>query len=123
MKTNPLRIIWIMLGTISMALGCIGVILPVLPTTPFLLLASFCGQGSKRFHGWFMGTRLYKKHLDSFVRNRSMTLKTKMMILLPVSVILFIAFLMMDNVVGPDGNYFCLLFQVLLFLKHIRTYL
>lgn len=122
MKTNPLRIIWIMLGTISMALGCIGVILPVLPTIPFLLLASFClARGSKRFHGWFMGTRLYKKHLDSFVRNRSMTLKTKMMILLPVSVILFIAFLMMDNVVGRTAIIFVFFFKYYYFLKHIRT--
>ena len=122
MKTNPLRIIWIMLGTISMALGCIGVILPVLPTTPFLLLASFClARGSKRVHGWFMGTRLYKKHLDSIVRNRSMTLKTKMMILLPVSVILFIAFLMMDNVVGRTAIIFVFFFKYYYFLKHIRT--
>ena len=50
-----------------------------------------------------------------------MTLKTKMMILLPVSVILFIAFLMMDNVVGRTAIIFVFFFKYYYFLKHIRT--
>ncbi len=51
-----------------------------------------------------------------------MTLKTKMMILLPVSVILFIAFLMMDNVVGRTAIIFVFFFfKYYYFLKHLRT--
>ena len=77
-KKNPLRIIWLFFGFLAMGIGAAGVVLPVLPTTPFLLLASFClAKGSERFHRWFTGTKLYKKHLESFVENRSMTLKTK----------------------------------------------
>ena len=61
---NPIKILWLAAAFISMALGAIGVILPVLPTTPFLLLASFCfAKGSERFHKWFTKTKLYKKHL------------------------------------------------------------
>ena len=87
-----------MIGIVSMVLGAIGVVLPVLPTTPFLLLASFCfAKGSDRFHKWFIGTKLYKKHLESFVTSRSMTLKTKLCILLPASAMLILA---MSNIYG-----------------------
>ena len=59
---------------------------------------SYCfARGSERFHRWFCGTKLYQKHLDSFVKERAMTLKTKLCILLPASAMLILAFLMMQN--------------------------
>lgn len=76
------KIIYIAVGLLAFVMGTIGVVLPILPTTPFYLLASFCFmRGSERFDGWFKGTKLYKKHLESFVNNRAMTLKQKVMIL------------------------------------------
>lgn len=96
---SPIKLLWLMIGIVSMVLGAIGVVLPVLPTTPFLLLASFCfAKGSDRFHKWFIGTKLYKKHLESFVTSRSMTLKTKLCILLPASAMLILAMLAMSNI-------------------------
>ena len=66
MKKNPIKILWLVIGFLAMGIGMIGVALPVLPTTPFLLLASFClAKGSERFHKWFTGTKLYQKHLYS----------------------------------------------------------
>lgn len=98
---SPIKLLWLMIGIVSMVLGAIGVVLPVLPTTPFLLLASFCfAKGSDRFHKWFIGTKLYKKHLESFVTSRSMTLKTKLCILLPASAMLILAMLAMSNNMG-----------------------
>jgi uncharacterized membrane protein YbaN (DUF454 family) len=98
---SPIKLLWLMIGIVSMVLGAIGVVLPVLPTTPFLLLASFCfAKGSDRFHKWFIGTKLYKKHLESFVTSRSMTLKTKLCILLPASAMLILAMLAMSNIYG-----------------------
>ncbi|MGL5085249.1 MAG: YbaN family protein [Clostridium sp.] len=76
------KYIYITIGLISFVLGAIGVILPILPTTPFLLLSSFCfAKGSDRFNNWFLQTKLYKKHLESFVNKREMTLKQKIAIL------------------------------------------
>ncbi|HHT50091.1 MAG TPA: DUF454 domain-containing protein [Eubacteriaceae bacterium] len=74
--------VYIILGFIFVAIGSLGVILPVLPTTPFLLLASFFfTKGSERFNAWFMSTKLYKNYIEDFVINRSMTLKTKIKLL------------------------------------------
>ena len=75
-----------------------GIVVPILPTTPFLLLASFFfAKGSKKFHDWFMSTKLYKKHLESFVNSRAMTLKSKLTILLPVSCMLIATFIFVNN--------------------------
>ncbi|MDM8209698.1 YbaN family protein [Mediterraneibacter glycyrrhizinilyticus] len=121
-KKNPLRIVWLLIGFLAMGLGAVGVVLPVLPTTPFLLLASFClAKGSARFHRWFTGTKLYKKHLESFVENRTMTLKTKFSLLIPASCMLLLAFLAMQNVYGRVFIIFLILFKYVYFFTRIRT--
>lgn len=105
-----------------MGIGMIGVVFPVLPTTPFLLLASFClAKGSERFHRWFTKTKLYQKHLDSFVKNRAMTLKTKFCILLPVSGMLLFALVAMGNIYGRIFIVFLLVFKYVYFFTRIAT--
>ena len=121
-KKNPVRIVWLLIGFLAMGLGAVGVVLPVLPTTPFLLLASFClAKGSARFHRWFTGTKLYKKHLESFVENRTMTLKTKFSLLIPASCMLLLAFLAMQNVYGRVFIVFLIVFKYVYFFTRIRT--
>jgi uncharacterized membrane protein YbaN (DUF454 family) len=84
--------LFVLLGILFLGIGLIGIVIPVLPTTPFLLLASFfLAKGSKRFHTWFLNTRIYKKYLSDFVQTRVMTLKRKWCILLPASLLLMIA--------------------------------
>lgn len=122
MKKNPTKILWIVIGFISMGIGMIGVVFPVLPTTPFLLLASFClAKGSERFHRWFTKTKLYQKHLDSFLKNRAMTLKTKFCILLPVSGMLLFALVAMGNIYGRIFIVFLLVFKYVYFFTRIAT--
>ncbi|MFC0273433.1 YbaN family protein [Metabacillus herbersteinensis] len=93
------KFIYIALGFLFMGLGILGVILPLLPTTPFLLLASVCFiRGSKKFELWFKSTKLYKKHLEEFVRNRAMTLSQKVTILLFADCMIAIPFILLDNI-------------------------
>ena len=92
------RIIYIFAGFLSLALGFIGVILPVLPTTPFLLLASICFfRSSEKLDKWFKGTSLYKKNLESFVVNRAMTKQQKWRILLFAYFIMMFPLIIVDN--------------------------
>ncbi|MBM7836224.1 YbaN family protein [Clostridium sardiniense] len=93
------KILYVTVGIISFGLGAIGVILPILPTTPFLLLSSFCFvRGSDRFDRWFKGTKLYKKHLENFVNNRVMTMKQKITILLFADAMLMFPLIILDSI-------------------------
>lgn len=92
------KILLVTVGLISIGLGVIGVILPIIPTTPFLLLASVCFvKGSDRFDQWFKGTKLYKKHLETFVESKKMALKQKITILAVADAMLLIPFITVNN--------------------------
>ena len=99
LRKDYMKIIYVILGFISMGLGIAGSFLPGLPTVPFLLLASFFfARGSERFHGWFTQTRIYKNYLENFEKNRSMTLKAKIGLLcLSSTMIAFPIFLLKNN--------------------------
>lgn len=78
---------------LCIGIGCVGIVLPILPTTPFFLLALVLfAKGSERFHVWFLTTRLYKKYLEDFVVTRSMTRANKIKILAVVTILLGIGF-------------------------------
>lgn len=90
------RIIFIVIGCVSLGIGCVGVVLPILPTVPFFLLTVFCfANSSEKLHNWFVNTKMYKKHLDSFVKKKGMTVKTKATILTSVTVIMLFGFVLM----------------------------
>ena len=95
--------LWAAGGFLFFALGMAGVVLPILPTTPFILVAAFCfARSSTRLNSWFKGTRVYKQVLEGYVTKRSMTLRAKLTILVPVTVLLAIGFALMGRV--PVGR-------------------
>ena len=86
------KILYIFIGCISLGLGIIGVILPLLPTVPFVLLAAFCfAKSSERLDGWFKNTKLYR---ENNIKN-GMTKQAKIRIMCSVSLLMSIGFIMM----------------------------
>ena len=90
------KVLFVILGCIGLGLGAVGAVLPLLPSFPFLLLAAFCfAKSSERLHSWFIGTKLYKNNLESYVKGKGMTWKTKIRIMITVTLLMSIGFTMM----------------------------
>ena len=73
-----IRALWFIAGTISLVLGAIGIVLPVLPTTPFLLAAAACYyKSSQRMHNWLLNNRWFGEYIRNYKEGKGFTLKTK----------------------------------------------
>lgn len=98
------RSIFVVLGCVSLALAVIGVVLPILPTVPFLALAAFCfAKSSDRLNNWLINTKFYQNNLADFKAGKGMTVKTKVRILATVTLVMavgLIAMLMKGVIVG-----------------------
>lgn len=93
------RILFLIAGLFFLAVGCVGIALPVLPTVPFFLLTLFCfSQSSERLHDWFIETGLYKKNLETFVKRHGMTFASKLKIIISVTAVMGIGFFFMKSV-------------------------
>lgn len=92
-----LRVLVIIAGTIFLGLGIFGIFLPILPTTPFLLLAAACySKSSKRFYFWMINNKLFGKYIKDYRDGKGIPLKTKIIaisflwITILISALLFI---------------------------------
>jgi len=94
-----MRYLWIVAGTVSLAIGVIGVAIPLLPTTPFLLLAAACYmRGSKRMHRWLMNNRVLGQYIRNYAEGRGVSVRFKIFtIALLWITILFTAFIILSE--------------------------
>jgi uncharacterized protein len=77
-RSRVVRILLWIAGSLSLVLGLIGVVLPGLPTTPFVLLAAACyARASPRLHRWLLNHRWLGPMLRDWERDRSLTRRTK----------------------------------------------
>lgn len=114
--------IYITLGFLFFGLGAIGAFFPVLPTTPFLLLASACfARGSDRFNNWFIATKLYKKYLEPYYENRAMTVRTKASLLTLATTMMGLSLLAMPNIYGKLFMAGMIVFLYYYFFFRIKT--
>ena len=117
------KILYVILGCTGVGLGAVGAVLPLLPSFPFLLLAAFCfARSSEKLNSWFINTKLYKENLESYVQGKGMTRKTKIKIMVTVTILMSIGFIMMHTV--PVGRIVlgCVwVFHILYFCLGVKT--
>lgn len=92
------KVLYIVIGCVSLALGAVGAVLPILPTVPFLMLSAFCfARSSEKLNRWFRSTRLYQDNLKDFAAGKGMTVKTKLRIMITVTALMAIGLFMMGR--------------------------
>ena len=75
-----IRLLLVIAGTLSVGLGILGIFVPVLPTTPFLLLATACyARSSERFYGWLLNNKWFGNYIRSYLERKGIPLKVKVL--------------------------------------------
>lgn len=119
------KVLYIILGCIGVGLGAVGAVVPMLPAFPFLLLAAFSfARSSERLHTWFVNTKLYKDNLEDYVAGKGMTVKTKVRIMITVTLLMSVGFIMMGlkGIVTGCIVLGCVwLFHIIYFIWGIKT--
>ena len=96
------RLLFVTLGTLFLGVGIVGIFVPILPTTPFLLLAtSFYARGSDRFHRWLLNNKILGSYIRHYIDGKGMPLKVKLftITLLWIAISATVAFAIDDLVV------------------------
>jgi len=68
----------LIIGTLSMAVGILGIVVPILPTTPFLLLAAACYiRSSQKMYNWLLNNRFFGSYIKNYMQGKGIPLKIK----------------------------------------------
>ena len=120
MKT--VKVFYMASGVFFLGLGIVGIILPLVPTAPFLLLACFCfSKGSGRFYKWLSSNKIYKRYVGDFEKTRSMTIRAKMAICLMASAFVAIPVIFIPFIAVRIMVLCILLFKWYYFIFVIKT--
>ena len=116
------KLLYVILGCIGLALGAWGLYCRFFRRFRFCFWRRFALPSSEKLHRWFTGTKLYKNNLESYVKGQGMTWKTKIRIMITVTVLMSIGFIMMHAV--PVGRIVlaCVwVFHILYFVFRVKT--
>ncbi|PZH46416.1 YbaN family protein [Staphylococcus aureus] len=117
-----MRLILIVIGLIFTALGIAGAVLPLLPTTPFLLVAVFCfARSSDRFYNWLINQKIYKEYVENFYLHRGYTLQQKIKILISLYIVIGFSIYMVDVLAVPIGLIIMVIIQTAVLFTFVKT--
>ena len=107
MKSRIINGTLIVFGTLFLIIGLIGIIIPILPTTPFLLLAAACYfKSSKKFYNWMMNNKLFGNYIKNYLEKKGIPFKVKLLSIIFLWITIIISSLIISN----------LLIEMLLFI-------
>ncbi|PTK53853.1 DUF454 domain-containing protein [Staphylococcus haemolyticus] len=93
-----MRYVLIVLGIVFTVIAFIGAVLPLLPTTPFLILAAICfTNSSRKFKIWLESTQIYKNYVENLKKYKGYTMKEKIRILISLYIVVGFSIFMISN--------------------------
>ena len=116
------RLMLIAAGLICVGLGALGILLPGLPTTPFLLLAAYCfARSSEHFHNWLLNHRWFGSYVRNFESGRGMTRPAKATTLLVMWLSFGVTIVLFVPVVWGQASMFLLAVAVSVYIMRLPT--
>lgn len=117
------KIALVAIGLLSLALGIIGIFLPIMPTTPFLLLSAFCfTRSSKRLLNFLLTNRFFGKYISNYRSGLGIPLQTKIYILSLLWItILYSIFFVVDEKFWLQILLACIAIGVTIHVSRIKT--
>ncbi|MGW7989506.1 YbaN family protein [Staphylococcus xylosus] len=112
----------ITMGVLFTIIGFVGAVLPLLPTTPFLLVAVICfSKSSERFENWLVNTKVYITYVESFKNNKGYTLKNKFKLLISVYIVVGFSIFMIDHSLIRLGLVIMVTIQTIVLFTVVKT--
>ena len=94
------KIILIITGTITLGLGIIGIILPIIPTTPFLLISSYCYvRSSKKLNQWLLNHRILGKYIYNYVEKKAIPKRAKITAIILICISIPITLIIINKII------------------------
>ncbi|WP_086428154.1 YbaN family protein [Staphylococcus cornubiensis] len=117
-----MRYLLLGIGGIFTLLGFAGAVLPLLPTTPFLLVAVLCfAKSSDRFHDWLIQTKVYQAYVEDFRKYRGYTMKKKIQLLISLYIVVGFSIFMVDVTMIRLGLLVMVILQTIVLFTWVKT--
>ncbi|EKI4487999.1 YbaN family protein [Staphylococcus pseudintermedius] len=117
-----MRYLLLGIGGIFTLLGFAGAVLPLLPTTPFLLVAVLCfAKSSDRFHDWLIQTKVYQAYVEDLRKHRGYTMKKKIQLLISLYIVVGFSIWMVDVTMIRLGLLVMVVIQTVVLFTWVKT--
>ena len=113
-----IRILLIILGSIFVAIGAIGILVPGLPTTPFMILAAACYiRSSNKLYNWLIKNKLFGKHIKNIREGKGIPIRVKIFAQVMMTTFIFLAIIPFSPISVPN-----LFIKVIIFLAGLTSF-